>query len=214
VTFPTVRQVIQDALLARAFPAAVVEVGRADHVLLQEAFGRLSWSSDAAAVGRLLPATKVTLEYRPDRPLVFVDGRDGTDAIRTPEISQLASLVSAIPAVREWLLPVQRDIGAAGGIVAEGRDLGTRIFPQAQAKFFLDADVSTRATRRQKDLAAAGESTALAQTKQEIEARDERDRSRALAPLVPAADAERIDSSSLTVEQVLERMLATIATKL
>lgn len=171
-------------------------------------------SSDAAAVAALLPETKVALEYRPERPLVSVDGRDVTEEIRTPEISRLASLVSAIPAVREWLLPVQRDIGAAGGIVAEGRDLGTRIFPQAQAKFFLDADVATRAARRHHDLAGVGQASRLEETRREIEARDRQDRTRELAPLVPAPDAVRIDSSALTVEQVVDRLLDVIATKL
>jgi cytidylate kinase len=166
------------------------------------------------AVAALLPATQVAMDQQPDGVRVTVNGRNITAEIRTPEISALASKISALPAVREWLLPVQRQVAEAGGVVAEGRDLGTRVFPGAEAKFFLDADVGTRATRRQKDLTAAGAASALAQTKQEIESRDERDRSRALAPLVPAADAERIDSSSLTVEQVLERMLATIATKL
>ncbi|MDE3241423.1 MAG: (d)CMP kinase [Nitrospirota bacterium] len=170
--------------------------------------------ADAAAVAGLLPTTKVALEYRPDRPLVFVDGRDVTDAIRTPEISQLASLVSAIPAVREWLLPVQRDIGAAGGIVAEGRDLGTRIFPQAQAKFFLDADLTTRAARRHRELAGAGHASELERTQQEIEDRDRQDRTRDVAPLVPAPDAVRVDSSTLTVDQVVNRLLDVIAIKL
>lgn len=170
--------------------------------------------SDTAAVAGLLPTTKVALEYRPDRPLVLVDGRDVTEEIRTPEISQLASLVSAIPAVREWLLPVQRDIGAAGGIVAEGRDLGTRIFPQARAKFFLDADLATRAARRHHELAGNGHASALEQTRQEIEDRDRQDRTRELAPLVPAPDAIRIDSSALTVDQVVNRLSDLIAAKL
>ena len=126
----------------------------------------------------------------------------------------MASQVSAIPAVREWLLPVQRRAGEAGGVVAEGRDLGTRVFPSAEAKFFLDADVNTRARRRQQDLTGAGRSAPLERTRQEIETRDQRDKSRAIAPLIPAADAEVIDSSTLTVEQVVDRMMGKIAAKL
>lgn len=170
--------------------------------------------SDAQAVAALLPSTLVTMEYRPERPVVFVDGQDVTEDIRRPEISRLASVVSAHPAVREWLLPVQRQIGASGGIVTEGRDLGTRIFPQAQAKFFLEADVDVRAARRHQELTGAGHSAGLSQTKQEIEARDAQDRSRELAPLIPAEDAIRIDTSALSVEQVVEKLLAVIATKL
>lgn len=171
-------------------------------------------AADAAAVAGLLRSTRVTMEYHPDRPLVFVDGKDVTEAIRTPEISRLASVVSAIPALREWLLPVQREIGAAGGVVAEGRDLGTRIFPQAQAKFFLEADIAVRAARRHRDLSAAGHAAGLEQTRQDIEQRDRQDRTRELAPLVPAPDAITIDTSSLSVEQVVEKLLAGIATKL
>jgi len=169
---------------------------------------------DGKTVATLLPAMQVSMDQRSDGVHVAVDGRDVTDELRTPEISVLASQVSAIPAVREWLLPVQRRVGEAGGVVAEGRDLGTRVFPSAEAKFFLDADVSTRAGRRQRDLTGAGRPAQLERTKQEIETRDERDRSRAIAPLVPAADAEVIDSSSLTVEQVLDRMMGKITAKL
>lgn len=169
---------------------------------------------DGEAVAILLPALQVSMDRRDDGVRVAVDGRDVTDELRTPEISAMASQVSAIPAVREWLLPVQRRVGEAGGVVAEGRDLGTRVFPLAEAKFFLDADVNTRAGRRQQDLTGSGRSAPLERTKQEIETRDQRDRSRAIAPLIPAADAEVIDSSRLTVEQVVDRMMGKIAAKL
>lgn len=169
---------------------------------------------DGKAVAALLPAMQVSMDQRSDGLHVAVDGRDVTDDLRTPEISALASQVSAIPAVRDWLLPVQRRVGEAGGVVAEGRDLGTRVFPAAEAKFFLDADVTTRAGRRQQDLTGAGRPAPLERTKQDIEMRDQRDRSRAIAPLVPAEDAEVIDSSSLTVEQVINRMMGKIAAKL
>jgi len=169
---------------------------------------------DGKAVATLLPALQVSMDQREGGVHVAVDGRDVTDELRTPEISALASQVSAIPAVREWLLPVQRRMGEAGGVVAEGRDLGTRVFPSAEAKFFLDADVNTRAGRRQQDLTSTGRSAPLDRTKQEIETRDQRDRSRAIAPLVPAADAEVIDSSSLTVEQVIDHMMGKITAKL
>jgi cytidylate kinase len=154
------------------------------------------------------------MEYRPERPRVSVDGRDVSEEIRTEEISRMASIVSAIPAVREWLLPVQRRIGVAGGIVAEGRDLGTRVFPAADVKFFLEADTEVRARRRHRELTGTDQSVVLDQTRQEIVNRDERDRTRDLAPLVPAADATVVDTSALTVEQVIERLMAVIAAKL
>lgn len=169
---------------------------------------------DEQAVARLLPSLQITVVQQDDGMHVAVNGNDVTAELRTPEISAIASQVSAIPAVRDWLLPVQRRMGEAGGVVAEGRDLGTRVFPEADAKFFLDADVQTRARRRQRELAEKGRTATLEQTRQEIETRDRRDRSRTVAPLVPAADAEVIDTSALTVEQVVDRMMQIIAAKL
>jgi cytidylate kinase len=129
-------------------------------------------------------------------------------------VTALASLVSAIPAVREWLLPVQRQIGAEGCVVAEGRDIGTRVFPGADVKFFLEADAEVRATRRHRELVAAGHAVQFDQTKRDLTGRDDRDRSRTVAPLMPAADAERIDTSSMPVEAVVEHMMTVVAAKL
>lgn len=168
---------------------------------------------DHAAVARVLGDTRLSLEYRDGRAQVLVDGQDLSLEIRTPEISRLASIVSAIPAVRGWLLPIQRAAGATQSVVAEGRDIGTRIFPDAEVKFFLDADVDVRAARRHRELAASGKGPSLEETRQEVEARDARDRSRDLAPLVPARDAHVIDTSALNVEQVLDRMMAVIAAR-
>jgi cytidylate kinase len=116
--------------------------------------------------------------------------------------------------VREWLLPVQRDIGAAGSVVAEGRDIGTKVFPKADVKFFLEADPEVRAMRRHRELVAAGHSVHLDQTKRDLTGRDHRDRSRTIAPLQPAADAERIDTSRLPAETVVEHMMAVITARL
>jgi len=170
--------------------------------------------SDQQAVSRLLAVTRVTMRHDAGRVIVLVDRQDVTDEIRTSEISDMASVVAAIPAVREWLLPVQRQIGARGGVVAEGRDLGTRVFPAAPAKFFLEADMDVRVARRHSELAAAGHAVPMAQTRQDLDGRDARDRSRHLAPLVAAADACVIDTTALTADQVVERMMAVIATKL
>ena len=169
---------------------------------------------DSQAVADLLPSTRIQMDQHPDRPRIYVDSREVTDEIRTPEISRLASLVSTIPAVREWLLPVQRQIGADGGVVAEGRDLGTKVFPQADVKFFLEADAEVRTSRRQQELAAAGKAAPLDETRHELLARDHADRTRDLAPLIPAADATVIETSTLDVEQVIDRMMAVVATKL
>ncbi|HEV8539550.1 MAG TPA: (d)CMP kinase [Nitrospiraceae bacterium] len=170
--------------------------------------------TDSRAVADLLPSTRIAMEQNPDRPLMYVDLRDVTEEIRTPEISRLASLISAIPAVREWLLPIQRQIGESGGVVAEGRDLGTRVFPKADVKFFLEADTEVRAGRRHREMTASGQAAPLEDTRQAIMSRDRQDRTRELAPLVPAPDSTVIDTSTLEVEQVVDRMLAIVATKL
>jgi cytidylate kinase len=169
---------------------------------------------DRAAVAAFLPETKLHMECGAEQAHVFVDGREVTGKLRTPAVTALASMVSAIPAVREWLLPVQREIGCGGSVVAEGRDIGTRVFPEADIKFFLEADADVRATRRHRELVAAGHSVQLDQTKRDLTGRDNRDRSRTVAPLIPAPDAERIDTSSMPAEAVVEHMMAVITARL
>lgn len=170
--------------------------------------------SAAEAIAAMLRETTIRIEQQPERSCVLVDGKDVTKELRSPEVSRLASVVSAIPVVREWLLPVQREIGRSGGLVAEGRDLGTHVFPWADVKFFLDASLEVRAARRNLELTAAGRHVALDQTSREMEARDGRDRTRELAPLIPASDARIIDTSHLQVEEIVNRMMAAIASKL
>ncbi len=135
------------------------------------------------------------------------DGRDITEAIRTPEISMLASAVSARPVVRAFLLKVQRDLGRQKAAVFEGRDMGTVVFPDADAKFFLDASPKVRARRRFSEIAAKS-GTSIEAVERDMELRDRQDSTRALAPLQAAADAVTIDATALSVEQVVERMLA------
>ncbi len=170
--------------------------------------------ADQRTVTKLLPETRITLEQSEDGVRVLVDAQDVTREIRTQEISEIASVVSAIPAVRQWLLPIQRQAGASGGVVAEGRDLGTHVFPEADVKFFLEADVDVRAVRRHDQLQAAGHVASLTQTQEQIKARDLRDQARAVAPLVAAADARLINTSALGVEAVVEHMMAVVASKL
>lgn len=170
--------------------------------------------SDGRAIAALISTTTITVQPDAEHIHVRLDGQGMTEELRTPEISRIASLVAAIPAVRERLLPVQQRMGAAGGVVAEGRDLGTQVFPRAQVKFFLEAAQDVRAARRHREFMASGHRIPLAQTRQELETRDARDRSRDMAPLVPASDATVIDTSALGVDEVVTRMLDVIATKL
>lgn len=154
--------------------------------------------------------------------LELVEGEDGirlmldhvdiTELIRTPHMSMMASAVSAQPAVREFLLNTQRSIGSQKKVVVEGRDMGTVVFPRADVKFFLDADMHVRARRRYEELqATAPAAPSLSTVEKEMTRRDYNDATRAIAPLQPAADAIRIDSSRLTVAEVVELMLKHIS---
>ena len=148
-----------------------------------------------------------------DDPLVVLDGHPLKDEIRTPRVSELASQVATIPAVRTRMAELQREIAAHESLVAEGRDMGTVLFPDAPVKIFLDASVDERARRRKKDFDARGLETSLADVKAQIEERDRRDRERILAPLVPAADAIVVDTSGMSVEQQVDAVLKAVEEK-
>lgn len=165
---------------------------------------------DEARLASLVAGLDIGFRFDAGMNRVFVDGRDVTSEIRTPEISDGASRVSALPAVRAALLGLQRRLGAEGGVVVEGRDVGTVVFPQAGAKFFLTASPVERARRRTVELRAGGHPADEATVLAEISARDERDTNRAIAPLVKAADAVQIDSDEMTANDVLERLVAEV----
>ena len=143
----------------------------------------------------------------------FLNGEDVSDAIRTPEMAMVASKVSAQAEVRQKLTEMQRTIGNNGAIVAEGRDMGTVVFPDAQHKFFLDASPEERAKRRQKQLAENGQKIEYREILAQIQKRDTDDSSRTLAPLKPAEDAVVVDSSNMSIEEVVSFMLAAIDAK-
>lgn len=143
---------------------------------------------------------------------VLLRGQDVSLAIRAQNIGQGASKVSAHPGVREALLELQRGQGREGGVVLEGRDIGTVVFPDAEAKFYLTASVDVRARRRRDELAARGTPPSLADVLSEVNERDRRDSTRPVAPLRQAADATLVDSSVLTIEQVVELIVAMVKT--
>ena len=186
--------------LYRATAWAVIESGRDP--------------ADAETVAGLLSTLAIQMQFHHGAATVFVNGKDVSGELRTPRVSSAASVVSAIPAVRTWLLPIQRQIGQGGAVVAEGRDMGTKVFPSADLKFFLEADPTVRAQRRHRELVAAGHSGALEETSADLTNRDTRDRSRSIAPLVPAEDARHIDTSNLSATDVVDQMMAVIAAKL
>ncbi len=163
--------------------------------------------ADAGAMEALLSSIDFHVSLEEGVTRTFIDNEEITEELRSPEISRLASTVSALPHVRNRLLPIQARYSREGGIVAEGRDTGTRVFPDADVKFFLEADLETRTTRRHQEAVQAGHPDTQGEIRRAIEERDANDRSRATAPLKPAADAVVIDSSSLTVDQVVENMM-------
>jgi cytidylate kinase len=138
---------------------------------------------------------------------VLMSGEDVTQAIRTPEMSQGASKVSAIASVRAALLDMQRAVGKNGGVVVEGRDIGSVVFPDAEAKFFLTASVEARAARRHLELQGRDAAPTLESVMREVEERDRRDSSRPVAPLIQAPDAVLVDSTGLTVDQVVDTIV-------
>ncbi|GAA0488027.1 MULTISPECIES: (d)CMP kinase [Tatumella] len=138
---------------------------------------------------------------------VILEGEEVTSEIRTQDVSNTASKVAAFPRVREALLRRQRAFKEAPGLIADGRDMGTVVFPEAAVKIFLDASAEERAERRMLQLQEKGFSVNFERLLSEIKERDDRDRNRAVAPLVPAADALVIDSTGMTIEQVIEKTL-------
>ncbi len=182
----------------------------------------LAWAAQAqgirvdepAHVAELLRNTKVELKPRPDGVNeVFVNGRDVTREIRTPEIGQLASKLSAMTPVRRRMVALQQQMARVGGVVMEGRDIQTVVLPDAEVKIFLSAPAEERAQRRWLELRERGMSADAADVLAEIVARDRRDTTRADSPLKPAADAVHVDTAGLTIEQVVERVLAIVQSR-
>jgi CMP/dCMP kinase len=170
--------------------------------------------ADDARLEELIAGTQIDLQEGHGSLAVLLDGENVADQIRTPEVSQMASKVSALGVVRARMLELQRAMGKRGSVVAEGRDIGTVIFPEAEVKVFLDASVCERAQRRYDELKAAGRVVDLEETRREIEERDKRDSERDLAPLRKADDAMLIDSSSVDAAEVAAIVLARIRNEL
>ena len=170
--------------------------------------------TETERIGQLARQAKIEFTGTVDAQRVLLDGRDITNEIATPEMSQAASVVSAIPAVRRALVAQQQAMGRGGGVVMEGRDIGTQVFPEAEVKIYLDATSEARAHRRHtEDLAKGINSGSLRATQAEIEQRDQRDKTRADSPLVQAGDAIYVDSSGLSIDEVVEKILGIVALK-
>jgi cytidylate kinase len=165
---------------------------------------------DHPGLARLAAQTDVRVAAGPSGPRVLVDGEDVTPDLRTPLIDEASSLVSTCSEVRERLVALQRAMAKEGGVVMDGRDIGTVVFPDADLKFYLDADLSVRASRRHGDLRQAGTPAELSTVEAEIARRDARDRGREHSPLRAAPDAVYIDSTALDADAVLGVILAAV----
>ncbi|HVC20296.1 MAG TPA: (d)CMP kinase [Vicinamibacterales bacterium] len=162
---------------------------------------------DEAAVARLAGASRLDVE--PGR--IAIDGRDVSREIRTPEIDRAAAVVARLPRVRELLVAAQRRLGAGGGVVMEGRDIGTVVFPQADVKIYLDASPEERARRRASDHAHAGSRRlGVTEVATALEARDRLDQTRAVSPLMPAPDAVYVDTTGKPVGEVVREVMAVV----
>ena len=171
---------------------------------------------DADGVNRLIDEVNIRVEYDADGVQhMILNGQDVTGELRTPEMSDYASKISAYPAVRAVLLDVQRDLAASRSVVMDGRDIGTVVLPKANVKIFLTAASEVRAKRWLLELQQRGDKkSTFAQVLADIEQRDERDRTRAVAPLKCAADAVVVDTSALTIEESAAKIRAIVAERL
>ena len=168
---------------------------------------------DEALISTL--AKTMVIEFKPEASVnrVFVDGAEVTEAIRSTEVTANVSRVAAIGAVREAMVAQQRRMGESGGVLMDGRDIGTVVFPNAQLKIFLTASVEERALRRYKELMAKGQDVDLAQLKENIASRDKQDSERAISPLRQAEDALLLDTSHMNIEQVTAKILHLVEEK-
>ena len=215
--------------LARHFGLLNLETGAMYRAFALKALRAAIPLDDSHALEALTAETTIRLEPGDEENRVLLDGEDVTGFLRNPSITDAASRVSVSPAVRAWMVGLQQKLGAQGGIVMEGRDIGTVVFPHAPVKIFLDAAPEVRGQRRFEQLgqfghdpatqaeAAPGDrsaSPAREEILRELHARDERDRNRADSPLRPAPDAVLLDSTGMTLEEAVRAAIAIVASKL
>ncbi len=196
--------------VARALGFLYVDTGALYRAAALKAWREGVRPDDDAALERCLGATRLSLGGTAEHPEVWLDDAEVSAEIRTPAVSELSSRLAARPVVRRLLVGIQRGLRERGPLVGEGRDLGTVVFPDAEVKIYLDADLDTRARRRHDELTRRGIGIPLDQVRSELERRDERDKTRADSPLRVAEGAAVVDTSGLTIAEQIERVLAVI----
>ena len=198
--------------LARKLDYVNLESGAMYRALALKAIERDTSLGDEAALVKLAEGLRIKLEPTVGGNRTLLDGRDVSARIRERDVTEAASRVSVHPKVREWMVAHQRLMGAGGGVVMEGRDIGTKVFPDADLKIFLDADPVVREQRRMQQQRIKGE--VAANVAAELRERDHRDRTRATSPLVAADDAVVLDSTSMSEDEVLARLEKLVSAKL
>jgi len=199
--------------LAHYFGLLNLETGAMYRAFALKALRTAAYLDESAGLESLAAETSIRLEPAEEHNRVLLDGEDVTGLIRNQTVTDAASRVSVWPAIRAWMVRLQQQMGAEGGVVMEGRDIGTVVFPQAQVKIFLDAAPDVRGLRRYDQL---GPEPAVQPEEviRDLRARDERDRNRADSPLKPAPDAILLDSTRMTLEEVVAAAEAIVADKL
>jgi CMP/dCMP kinase len=202
--------------LARHFGLLNLETGAMYRAFALKALRAGLPLDESSALERLANDTSIRLEAGGDENRVLLDGEDVTHIIRTPAVTDAASRVSVFPAIRAWMVRLQQQVGAEGGVVMEGRDIGTVVFPHAEVKIFLDAAPEVRGQRRYEQLGQDGKAPEVQPEEviREMRARDERDRNRADSPLKPAPDAVMLDSTKMSLDQAVAAAEAIVQDRL
>ena len=199
--------------LAQKFGFLYVDTGALYRAIGKYMLDHGKHPGDPAQVVPLLSSLSVELCYREDGQRVLVNGEDVTGSIRTPDASRAASEFSALPCVRRFLFDLQQDLAKKNSVIMDGRDIGTVVLPWAQVKIFLTASPEERARRRFEELKAKGEEVAYDEILSDMKERDYQDSHREIAPLHPAPDAVLLDSTGLTLDEVVERIAALVEAK-
>ncbi len=194
-------------LVAERLGYTYIDTGAMYRAVTWDTMRRGIAAGDAEKVAAVARAINLQLATVAGKTLVKVDDTDITDAIRTPEVSRLVPEVSQNGGVREAMVHLQRQLAGLGGVVMDGRDIGTHVLPGADIKIFLTASIAERARRRWRELTDKGFAVDLAELQEEIACRDKADCERAIAPLVKAADAILVDTTDLTIPQAVETIL-------
>lgn len=200
-------------LIAKRFDIVYIDTGAMYRAIGLKALRNGIKCTDDDKISEMLASTDINLANDNGILSVYLDGEDVSRAIRQPEISKMASDISAVPQVRYAMVDMQRKLAAGTDTVLDGRDIGTFVLPNADCKIFLTASVDERARRRCKELSERGENVNLEQVKNDIIQRDYNDSHRKLAPLKKAEDAVEIDSTGLTIEEVCDKIVAIIKGK-